>query len=49
MEIDKPKLTFDEPARSDPISATKNKNTTTNSPVSNSTTLIPEEENPINN
>jgi len=49
IETDKPKLTFDEPAGPDPISTPKAKNTTTNNPVSNSTTLVPEEENPIDN
>jgi len=43
IETDEPKLTFAESTRPDPISAT-NKN-----PISNSTTLVPEEENPINN
>ena len=49
IETDEPKLTFNKPARPDPISTPKNKNITTNNPVSNSTTFIPEEENPINN
>ena len=40
---------FDEPAGPDPISATENKTTAANDPVSDSTTLIPEEENPIDN
>jgi len=49
IKTDEPKLTFNEPARPDPISAPKNKNTATNNPVSNSTTFVPEEENPIDN
>jgi hypothetical protein len=49
IETDEPKLTFDEPAGPDPISAPKAKNTATNNLVSDSTTLIPEEENPIDN
>jgi len=49
IETDEPKLTFDELAGPNPISTPKNKNTATNNPVSNSTTLVLEEENPIDN
>jgi len=49
IETDKPKLTFIESTRPDPISAPKAKNSTTNQPISDSTTLVPEEENPIDN
>jgi len=49
IETNKPKLTFNEPTGPDPISTPKNKNATTNNPISDSTTLVPEEENPINN
>ena len=49
IETDEPKLTFDELAGPDPISTPKNKNTTTNNLVSNSTTFVLEEENPIDN
>jgi len=49
VETNEPKLTFIESTRPDPISAPKAKNATTNHPISNSTTLIPEEENPIDN
>ena len=49
IETDKVQITFDEPAGPDPISATKDKTTATNNPVSDSTTLVLEEENPIDN
>ena len=49
IETDEIQVDFDEPAGPDPISATENKTTTANNPVSDSTTLIPEEENPIDN
>jgi len=43
IKTDKPKLTFNEPTRPDPIS------TANNQQISDSTTLVPEEENPIDN
>jgi len=49
IETDKVQITFNEPAGPDPISAIKDKTTAANNPVSDSTTLVPEEENPINN
>jgi len=49
VKTDEPKLTFDKATGPDPISTPKNKNTTTNNLVSNSTTFVLEEENPIDN
>ena len=49
IKTDKIQVDFDEPAGPDPISATKDKTTAANNPVSESTTLLPEEENPIDN
>jgi len=49
VETNEPKLTFAKSTGPDPISATKAKNATNKHLISNSTTLIPEEENPIDN
>jgi len=50
IETNKPKLTFAKSTRPNPISATKKKqNATNNNPISDSTTLVLEKENPIDN
>jgi len=49
IKTDEVQITFDKPAGPDPISATKDKNTAANNLVSDSTTFVPEEENPIDN